>query len=107
MTTVHLVAGDALPNCPFSLVDDDTGLPIDLTEASHINLRLRMVGDTSVQTVSCVVDDAPNGYISVLWGSTTLADEGMYEADVCINHANGYTQTIRKKVYFDVRERIA
>ncbi|WP_426106367.1 hypothetical protein [Massilia sp. TSP1-1-2] len=120
---IKLVAGDTRPQLVFSITDDNTKLPIDLSNAATVVvLKFRQVGSTEVKaTMACgklagklngdgTVDyTAPynglgvGGRAYMNWSATALDTEGEYEGEIEITFEDGGKQTIFEALKFKVR----
>lgn len=126
---VNLVQGDTAPSLYFSITDERTGAPVDLTGAAAV-MHFRAVGATSVlESIPCTVipgielDDGdggfsvslaapynvpgPGGRLQLDWTTTALDGAGEFEGEVQITFPNGRQQTVLRTVSFSVREQFA
>lgn len=115
--TINLVKDDTLPLLYFTLKDSnlaaigstldpddpDTWRPIDLTNCTVL-LKVRAVGsDTVKSTVTCTLDDAPNGKVFAQFDATVLDTAGTFEGEIEITKSNGGIQTVYDLVRLKVR----
>jgi hypothetical protein len=93
--------GDLLPKLRVQLKQD--GLPIDLTLASAVTLRLRKAKTTGTLKVNAamVVVDAVNGIVEYTWQGTDTDTVATYDAEVSITYVNG-PRTVPSNGYFGV-----
>ena len=106
---IKLVQGDTGPNIDVTLVYEDTGLPIDVSDPGDIvQMYFRKVGSTSLK--STLVASKPNGgadgFVRFPWGSTDLDEPGSFESEIEITFNTGVIYTIYDRLKFRVREQI-
>jgi hypothetical protein len=120
---IRLVAGDTRPQLVFSITDDYTKLPIDLSDpGTTVALKFRKVGTNVVkETLHCgklagvVKEDGSISYevpygvpgaggrAFMDWSPTALDAEGEYEGEIEIQFGSGGIQTIYDTLKFKVR----
>lgn len=119
---IKLVQGDTRPQLLFSLTDETTGDPIDLTGATLL-LKFRVFGaDTIKENISAspiagrVLEDgsityaAPynvfgaGGRAALDWTPTALNEAGEFEGELEITFPDGDVQTAFERLRFKVRE---
>lgn len=102
---IKLVQGDTRPQIKASLMDDTTGLPIDLQGAT-VRLKFRAAGEAVVLSVlTGVIVDTINGQVVFLWPEGALdVDAGDYEGEIEITFSDTTVQTIFDTLKFKVRE---
>lgn len=118
---IKLVAGDTRPQLVFSITDDVTGKPVDLSTAT-IALKFRKVGSTAIKaTMVCgklaglLNADGTIDYTGIYavpgvggrafmdWSTTALDTEGEYEGEIETTFADGGVQTVFETLKFKVR----
>lgn len=115
---LDLVTGDTLPELTFTLKDsnqaaigqtldpndESTWAPIDLTGAT-VQLLIRRVGESTLTaTITCSIQDAPNGVCRTDFPASAFPEAGTYEGEIEITFPGGGVQTIYETVRFRVRE---
>jgi hypothetical protein len=105
---IKLVQGDTRPQVKITVLDDITGLAIDISNSSVV-LRFRAVGSTTVlDTLNGVILDGPSGIAAFAWNATTLnVDAGDYEGEVEITFSDNTKQTVYDLIKFKIREDFA
>lgn len=109
MATYYLVQGDTGPQLKVALTREDTGLPVDLSNATSL-FKFRRVGtDTVLTTLTSVAstEDAENGVCLFVWNTGDLdIAPGRYEAEieVTFNVGSGQTETVYEPIEFILRE---
>lgn len=105
---IKLVRHDTRPQVKITVLDDTTGLAINITNSSVV-LRFRAVGSTTVlDTLNGVILDGPNGVAAFAWNANTLnVDAGDYEGEVEITFSDQTRQTVYDLIKFKVREDFA
>ena len=103
--TIKLVQNDTLPSLTISLIDDNTGTPIDLSNASTGYLKLRAENATTVKVSIPLYFRAPrgNGVVVVEWPENALDTAGIFTGELSINYADGTTQTLYEELKFEIR----
>lgn len=118
---IYLVQGDTRPDLVFSITDQNTGLPIDLSTATTV-VKFRANGSTTVKaTMNCVplpgivqADGtvsaaAPynvagfGGRVAMTWSPTALDTAGDFEGEIEVTFTDGTVQTIYDLLKFKVR----
>lgn len=124
MDKIKLVQGDTLPALVVSVVDKDTGDPLDVSEATSL-FKFRQVGSSVVKdTITCgklpgwknpdgdIITTAPydtpgkGGRLIVYWNPTSLDTIGEFEGEVEVTFLNGKVQTIYEVIKFAVRPQL-
>ncbi|MET3134956.1 hypothetical protein AAKU55_005259 [Oxalobacteraceae bacterium GrIS 1.11] len=120
---IRLVAGDTRPQLVFSITDDVTGLPIDLSHpATSVALKFRKIGARDIKaTMACGklsgrldamggIDYADaygppgaGGRAFMDWSASALDAEGEYEGELEITFFDGGVQTLYETLKFKVR----
>jgi hypothetical protein len=107
MSLIKIVTGDALPDLRFAFTDEDTELPVDLTDVTACLLRLRLLGSTTIVLTLSGMPDAPAsaGYVRYVWpiGALDNVAAGMYEGEHELNHAGGRTISVFRPEKFKIR----
>ena len=109
MATYYLVQGDTGPQLKITLTREDTGLPVDLSEATA-NFKFRRVGtDTILSTLESIASsgDAAKGICIFVWNEGDLdIDPGRYEAEIQVDFTGGAGQieTVYEPLEFILRE---
>lgn len=121
---IKLVQGDSRPQLILSITDQDTGVPINLSEVgTTVNVKLRESGSTAIKaTMLCgllmgkVLDDGSVDYASpwnvpgaggrvyMDWEPGALDNAGDYEGEIEITFPDGTIQTVYDLLKFKVRE---
>ena len=102
-TVFNVTANDTAPQI-FTLTDRTTGLPLDLSAVTSIQLKFRLAGTTTtLATVTPTVYGTPtNGQISVPMTSLLAARAaGLYEGEVQLTSPAGI-QTLQPPMQFNV-----
>lgn len=122
-TKVKLVKDDTGPPLIFSLTDDFTGAPIDLSAGTtSLVFKMRAVGSTTIkETISMtkltgllnsdgtVTTTAPydvagyGGRCQLSWNSTALDTVGEFEGEIEITYAGPIVQTVYNLVKISIR----
>lgn len=120
---IKLVAGDTRPQLKFTITDDVTGLPIDVSEAgATVKLKFRQIGAAVLKdTMECgkmaglVREDGSIDYTGPYaipgaggraymdWSATALDTPGEFEGEIEITFADGGVQTVFETLKFKVR----
>ena len=108
MTTYYLVQGDDAPQIRVVLTRENTGLAIDLSDATVV-FKFRKKGTgTVLSTLTSVApsEEKPDGVAIFSWGATDLdIPAGNYEGEVEINFTSSSTvETVYETLDFVVRE---
>lgn len=107
---IKLVQGDTSPQLKFTLTNEVTGNPINLSGAT-VTLHFRAVGSTTtIFSRQALVnpETASTGVCVVVWNSGDLNIEaGDYEGEVEVVLADGARETIFELLKFKVREDFA
>ena len=126
MSKIQLVQGDTGPSLVFSLTDDTTGLPIDVSAAgATVVFKFRAVGGSTLkgtitatkltgrQLADGTIDPSGiyataggGGRVQINWASTSLDTAGDFEGEVEITFASGVIQTVPAKVQLQVRAQL-
>lgn len=116
--TINLVTGDTLPQLSLSLKDaneaavgkildpedETTWKPINLSEATVV-MRIRPIGSLTVSsTLPLLIVEPETGVAVTDFPDGTLAESGLYEAEVEINYANGGKQTVLDFLKLKIRD---
>lgn len=109
MASFKLVQNDTGPSIQVYLTDDETGLPIDVSNANDIvTMYFQKYGETDPK--ASLVGSKPNGGTDGLvqfdWTDGDLDESGEFEGEIEIAFASGKTQTMYDKLSFTVREEI-
>lgn len=101
----RLVQGDSGAEWSVDLTDKETGLPIDLTDATGAVMYFRAKGtETVLATINMVVESpATAGHLSLVW-PTLSYDKGHYEGEIEIALTGGGKQTVYDLFRFYIRE---
>jgi hypothetical protein len=103
--TVPLVVNDTLPNIVYTIVDQNTDTPVNLT-GSTVRLRIREIGSSTEKAVLvCAEVDMPNGQVSSNFPSGVLDTAGTFEGELEVTFPSG-VQTTYDKVKFIVRSQV-
>lgn len=109
--TIKLVASDSLPDIVLSIIDEDTGLPVDLTDIVSASLYIRKVGETTIALTLSGLPDAPatGGVLRFVFaiGALNAVAAGNYEGEIELHHVSGKTRTIYKPQKFKIRAQFA
>lgn len=119
---IKLVQGDTRPQLVFSLTDEKTGEPVDLTGAT-LAMKFREFGATTIKETlpafpiaGIVLDDgtvsyaAPynvfgaGGRAALDWTATALDAAGEFEGEIEVTFPDGDVQTAFATLRFKVRE---
>ena len=120
---IKLVAGDTRPQLVFSITDDVTGQPIDLSHpdtsialkfrkvgARDIKARMtcgklsgRLAGDGGLDYAGAYVVPGAGGRAFMDWSASALDAEGEYEGEIEITFYDGGVQTLYETLKFKVR----
>jgi hypothetical protein len=117
MDTIKLVAGDTLPDIRFDLKDANkaatgvtydsndatTWAPIDLTNGSARLIVREQGAETTLNSITGIVQDAENGAVIFPLSDTPFESGGLYEGEVEISYLGGGIQTMYDLVKFKVR----
>ena len=108
MTTYYLVQGDDAPQIRVVLTRDNTGLAIDVSDAT-VTLKFRKKGTSAVLTTLTSIapsEDKPDGVAIFSWGATDLdIPAGNYEGEIEISFTSSSTvETVFETLDFVVRE---
>ena len=126
MSKIQLVQGDTGPSLVFSLTDDTTGLPIDVSAAgTTVRFKFRAVGasdlkgtitatkltgrqlaDGTIDTSGAYATAGGGGRVQINWASTSLDTAGDFEGEIEITFASGIIQTAPAKVQMQVRAQL-
>lgn len=122
---IKLVQGDSRPQLILSITDQDTGVPINLSESgTTVVVKLREAGVTAikaemlcgllmgkVQEDGITVDYASpwntpgaGGRVYMDWEPGALSNAGDYEGEIEITFSDGTVQTVYDLLKFKVRE---
>lgn len=118
-SSLRFVQGDTLPLIFASLVDDQTGLPIDLSTAVSIVMQIYSSGTlvdtlTGTAIAGLLLDDymvqtvgystpGTGGRVSFALNATTLQKAGQYVGQIVVTFSVGQVQTVWDLVRLDVR----
>jgi hypothetical protein len=104
---IKLVQGDTRPSLVVTLTDENSGDPIDITDAA-VRLKFRALGDETVRsTLAASNTDPTNGVCVFFWSDDPTAltgDQGPYEGEIEITFNDDTVQTVYDKLKFYVRE---
>lgn len=103
---IKLVQGDTRPQIQVTLTDENTGSPIDISNAT-CRLKFRAAGGTTVlDTLTGSVTNGPAGQVVFVWNAGSLnVDPGDYEGEVEVTFPNNAgIQTVYDLLKFKVRE---
>jgi len=117
MSTIKLVAGDTLPDIRFDLKDANKGAdgatydvndastwaPIDLTDGTARLIVREQGAETTLSSITGIVQDAANGAVIFPLANTPFTSGGLYEGEVEISYLGGGIQTMYDLVKFKVR----
>ena len=99
MEAIKVHAGDDLPPIYAQLVDDESGMPLDLSGATTVvSAKFRAkVGSTVLATVTCTKPfGGADGRVKMAWGATQLdIDAGRYEIEISVAY-DGAVQTVNR-----------
>ena len=107
--TYYLVQGDTGPQLRVTLTREDTGNPVDLSEATT-RFKFRRVGtETLIVTLTSVAStaDSKNGICLFVWKFGDLDQPpGKYEAEIEISYTGGVgeVETVYETLQFILRE---
>jgi hypothetical protein len=102
LETMYLVVGDTLPNTVFTVIDQTTGLAVNLTGAT-VRMRIREVGATTEKAaLVCSAVDLINGQVSTAFPAGVLDTAGTFEAEIEVTFPGG-VQTMYDKIKLVVR----
>lgn len=106
MTTITLVSGDTRPSIEITLTRQDTGLAIDLSNAT-VQMKFRKKGTDSVLLTKTSVassSDAESGKAVFQWSSGDLdLAAGSYEGEVSFAVGDN-TETVLELLDFYLRD---
>lgn len=120
---IKLVKDDTGPAILFSLTDEFTGLPIDMSAGgTTISFKFRAVGSTTLKATTAMTklvgllnaDGTINtaapynvagagGRCQLTWGATDLDTVGEFEGEIEITFPGPIIQTVYDKVKFSIR----
>jgi hypothetical protein len=103
---IRLVQGDTKPDILLELIDEDTGLALDLSPATtSVSVKFRAAGSTDTPAIiSCTKIDAGNGKVQFDFSGGILdVPAGAYEGEIEVSY-DGLTQTVFDVMRFRVRE---
>jgi hypothetical protein len=109
MATIRLVRNDTGPQLRFTLTDNLTGNPINLTGAT-VTLHFRAVNTTALlfSRQAVVVPPGTNGVAVLQFDDDDLdLDAGEYEGEVEVVTSDGLRETIYNVLQFALREDFA
>lgn len=102
----YLVQGDIGTQVKATIVREDDGSAVDLSEAT-VRFKFRKKGTTTILTTLTPVsgsDDAANGIVIFQFASGDLdVDEGEYEAEIEATFDTGLIETVYELIEFYVR----
>lgn len=96
MLQFHIKAGDVLPELNATLLDVD-GLPLNLSVASSVTLRVRQVvlsGSPVKWAKPCTIAAPAAGKVSFAWAAGDTATPGTYEVEFLVTWADGGVQAV-------------
>lgn len=96
--TIKLVQNDTGPQIQFTLSDESTGDPIDLTSATVVMRFREKDSDTTLFTRTCYIPNAtaPQGIAYLVWDEGDLDQTpGLYEGEIEVT----FPDTMRQTVY--------
>ncbi len=122
---INLVQGDTRPQLVFSVTDDKSGQPFDLSASgTTAQLKFRAAGEDTIKaTMACgklpgiVTQDgsidynAPyntlgaGGRLYMNWSADALDEAGEFEGELEITFSDGTVQTAYDLIRFKVREK--
>ena len=103
---IKLVQGDSRPALVVTLIDQTTGNPCNLTNATVVLKFRAMDSEVLTATVPGTVVDALAGACVFNWAQSpnSLAGEpGIYEGEVEITYGDGTVQTVFDLLHFMLR----
>lgn len=123
---IQLVQGDTGPSLVFSLTDDSTGLPVDVSAGGTVvrfkfralgatelkgtitatKLTGRQLADGTIDTTGAYATAGAGGRVQVAWASTSLDTAGDFEGEIEVTFASGIIQTVPAKVQLAVRPQL-
>lgn len=106
--TIELVQNDTRPQLTFSLIDDNTQLPIDLTNATAIKLHLREETSATIKiSVPMYISGLPTeGSAFLQWPDGALDTSGWFVGEIEIIYGTGIAaeiQTVYEEIKFKIR----
>lgn len=103
----YLVKNDTGPQLKFTLTDDVSGDPINITGGSVL-MHFRQIDTTTIlftRTAYINPGDALNGICYIQWNASDLdRAAGMYEAEVEVTMSSGLRQTVYETLTFTMRD---
>ena len=126
MSKIQLVQGDTAPALTFSITDDTTGLPVDLSAAGTVvrfkfrqlgatalketltatKLTGRLLADGTIDTSGSYAAAGGGGRVQVAWTGTSLDTAGDFEAELEVTFASGAIQTVLSRLQLYVRAQL-
>ena len=123
---IQLVQGDTGPALTFSITDDTTGLPVDLSAGGTVvRFKFRQVGNTTlkdtitaskltgrlladgtIDTTGSYATAGAGGRVQVAWNGTSLDTAGDFEAELEVTFAPGTIQTVLSRLQLQVRAQL-
>lgn len=104
--TIELTQGDSGNETTLYLTDHDSGVPIDLTDVTTVDLKFRAIGSTVVlQTLNpSIMSPRTDGKLMVTWPAGALdVDPGFYEGEITLNKSGGKEITVYRHLRFFVQ----
>lgn len=99
MTDFFIKKGDTLPRIE-STLKYSTGMPVDLTGATSVELVYRSVQNSLVTTKTGVIVDAIQGKVAYAWVEGDTSTPGSYQAEWKITFSGGGKLTIPNDATF-------
>lgn len=86
---IHWKQGDTIPL--------DASLPVDLSEATEVEMVLRERNGQKVFRDSAFVDDAPTGGVVFRWDDEQADKQGAYEVEWVVTWTTGEVETFPQR----------
>lgn len=109
MRTLYVTSNDYGFDTPFTLLDRETGDPIDLTNTAGVTGYFRAKGGTSVlTTITLTTVSATDGQVKIVWPQAALQnrDPGWYELEVELALTGGGRVTVYDLIPIYVRDEV-
>ena len=102
--TIKLVQNDTRPELRFTITDDATGGPLDLSSTSNIVLKLRALNTSEVKATIPIVRVTPSeGTVFLQWRDGDLDTAGVFTGEIEISYLDSTTHTLFQELKFEVR----